>query len=625
MSGFTDDQREKVQTEVAGILASATFSASERHRRFLRFVVDQALKGETDKLNEFVLGFEVFDKNATFDPRIDSIVRVEARRLRERLKKYYLDEGSNDSIIITLRPRSFVPEFGEPAAGKPSSQARLRAWFPSHKLATIATGALVLSGIAGAVLLSLRDRRPPPPQTSSILVLPFQNLTPVPEQEMLGDSIADSIITELASMPGLRVISRGSAVQFKDSGRSPSEFAADLQVDYVVDGTVQIRHGLALISAKLTDTHSRSYVWAQTQETDLAKLPDFERELSRSIVSRIHIPLPPAGEGHVTRKRAATWEAYSAFLKGQYFLYQWDRGGAEKSVALFEESVSRDPKYAPAWAWLSQAYLLLIRRDDGQDAATIAKGRQAATNALALDDQLAEAHAAVGSYAALDWDWSNAARELRRAVELDPNWAHGHLMYAGMYLIPMGRIQEATREILHAHELDPLTQFTRLSLAEVFYLNRDYTRAITEYEDLRKPASSSNPPDGMYFLALSFLGKDKRAITEMSESALPGGDANPSWGVLGYLLAKSGDRPKAQSILNELLKISQQKYVPPIPIAILSVGLGNKDEAFRQLRVAVTRHVPSIIEIAVDPVFDPLRSDPRYDAILRDIGLKTAN
>lgn len=625
MTGLTDDKKARIQEQVARILSSTTFSGSERHRRFLRFVVDQALKGETEKLNEFVLGFEVFDKNASFDPRIDSIVRVEARRLRQRLRKYYQDEGLKDPIIITLRPRSFVPEFEESAGEKPSQPDHSRRWFPSRRMTVVGAIALLAGAIGGAVLLSFRDRRPPPPQMSSILVLPFQNLTPVPAQEMLGDSISDSIITELASVPGLRVISRGSSLQFKESGNSASQFAANLQVDYVVEGTVHMRKGLVVVSAKLTDTHSRSYVWAQTQETELDKLPEFERQLSVAIASRIHLPPPPAGAEHMTRKRAATWESYSAFLKGQYFLYQWDSGGAEKSVALFEEAVRGDPNYAPAWAWLSQAYLLLIYREDGQDAALIAKGRQAAAKSLSLDDQLAASHAAVGSYAALDWDWTSAEREFRRTVELDPGWAQGRLMYARNYLIPKGLIQEATREIMRAHELDPLTQFTRISLAEVLYFNREYARSVAEYADLRQPAAKNNPPDAMYFMALSFLGQSKRAATDLSQTLPEGAVAFPGQAILAYLQAKSGEKQKAQTILDELLKASHQRYTSPIPLAILSVGLDNRDEAFRQLATAVTRHVPSVVNIAVDPVFDPLRSDPRYDRILGDIGLKSSH
>ncbi|HWB98396.1 MAG TPA: hypothetical protein VG672_16915, partial [Bryobacteraceae bacterium] len=217
MSGIAEDRKLEIQKQLDRILSSAAFSGSERHRRFLGFVVNQALKGDTDKLNEFVLGFEVFNKNESFDPRIDSIVRVEARRLRDRLKKYYEDEGRNDPIVISLRPRSFVPEFQEPSPAPAPAAARagsLRAWLPSHKLAAIVMAAVLFGSAVTAVLLSLRWRRPSPPPSASILVLPFQNLAPAPGQEALGDAIADALITGLAGGPGLRVISRGSGIQF---------------------------------------------------------------------------------------------------------------------------------------------------------------------------------------------------------------------------------------------------------------------------------------------------------------------------------------------------------------------------------------------------------------------------
>lgn len=604
------------------LLSSTTFSGSERHRRFLAFVVDQALKGDTDKLNEFVLGFEVFDKNASFDPRIDSIVRVEARRLRERLKKYYDEEGKDDAIVVTLRPRSFVPEFHEPSTpGEPAGEG-WRRWLPSPRTSLLALTAVLFGAAVTVAALSFRQKRPAPPKTASILVLPFQALSPAASQALLGDAITDAIITGLAGSPGLRVISRGSGIQFKESGRPPYPFASDLQVDYIVEGTVRADAVRARVSAKMTDVRSQSYLWADTREINLDALGALERELTSAISSRIRIPLPPDSGDRVMRRRAANGPAYVSFLKGQYYWYQQDRGSTETSVRLFEEATRGDPNYAPAWAWLSQGYHLMILHDDGRDAALIARGRQAAQKALALDDHLAESHAAMGSYAALDWDWSGAEREFRRALELNPEWAQGHLMYAMLYLVPTGQTGAAVREMRRAHELDPLTKTTRTMLAEALYFNREYARVISETEDLRKPASNPSPEDRRYFLSLHLSGQGRRALDEIRQVTSSADEIPPATALLGYLLATNGERQQATVLFQRLLKQSKTNYISPLSIAMVSVGLGDLDETFRQLNQAVSRHIPSVCQAAVDPVFDPIRSDPRFDGIARSLGVK---
>jgi TolB-like protein len=619
MAELAEDRRQGIRDQLERILSSAAFSGSERHRQFLRYVVEQALKGDTDKLNEFVLGFEVFNKGESFDPRIDSIVRVEARRLRERLKRYYEEEGRGDPIVITLRPRSFVPAFEDAAAAHAPAGARLRAWLPSHKTVVVAVVALLCGAVGMAVFLRSRWGRPPRPPMASVVVLPFQQITPAPSQEWLGDGIADAVITGLAGIPGLRVISRGSGIQFQQSGQSPVQAAADLKVDYIVEGTVQVRGDRVLVSAKMTDTHSQSYVWAQTLEKEMAALADLEREITGAIASRIRVPQPPGMRDRIARRRPANGQAYGAFLKGQYYWFQWEDGGVEKSIALFEEALRGDPNYAPAWAWLSQGYHVQILREDGQNAAAISKGRQAAQKALALDDRSAEAHAAVASYAALDWDWSTAEREFRRAIELNPEWAHGHLMYATLCLLPTGRLREATAEVFRAHEIDPLSRFTRTMLAEVMYLSRDYARAMVEYEDLRKPANT--PANSHYFLSLAFSGKEKEALAEFRRTISATGERWPGLAVLGYLEARYGDRQKALAIRRRLVEASRTQPLPPLAAAQISVGLGDLDDVFRQLRQAVARHSPSVPQVVADPVFDPLRKDARFAEILRDLGI----
>ncbi|MGC4050080.1 MAG: hypothetical protein QM757_11905 [Paludibaculum sp.] len=333
MTGPAEDQKDSIRAELQRILASTAFSGSERHRKFLTFVVDQALKGDTEKLNEFVLGFEVFNKNESFDPRIDSIVRVEARRLRERLKKYYQEEGQADPLVITLRPRSFVPEFAprEAASSQPSSPTSLSSWLHSRRLWLVALAALLLGAVGTAAFLLLRPRPFVPPSTAAILVLPFQTFAGSPDPE-LGSALADSIISGLTGNPGLRVISRGSSIQFNETTGSRFERASSLGVDYIVEGSVRVTGTRASVSAKLTDVRTQSYLWADTRETDIARLTELERDLTQAIRARIRVSAPPPGAPRIPRRPAGSPQAYGAFLKGQYYWYQGNRDSLARSV-----------------------------------------------------------------------------------------------------------------------------------------------------------------------------------------------------------------------------------------------------------------------------------------------------
>lgn len=603
MNGLPEDRSQAIQAQLDKILASATFAGSDRHRQFLRFVVEQALKGETDKLNEFVLGFEVFKKGDSFDPRIDSIVRVEARRLRERLKKYYEDEGLGDPIVITLRPRSFVPQFDSPSAQAAVAAAPARTWRRTALYAGLAVAAIAV--IAAAVLLTTRRLRPAPPQTVSIAVLPFQNMPASADQSSVGNAITDAIITGLANVSGLRIVPGSSQ---------------DLKADYVVSGTVEQKAGRFRVSAKMTDTRAQSLILADTRESDEKGLMELQRGLTNAIAARVRVPLPPGGGDMVMRRRPANPEAYGIFLKGQYYWYQSEPGSVAKSIALLEDATRRDPDYSPAWAWLANSYLLEILHDEGRDASLIARGRQAAAKALSLDDQLSEAHAAVGSYAALDWDWTATQREFRRAVQLNPLWAQGHIMYSLMYLVPTGQLHDALFEALRAHEIDPSSRMNRVMLAQVLYFNREYARAISECEDLFSPVSRASPGSPAYFLSLSLSGQGARALKEVTAVGTPP-DGSPHQGLVGYLQAKNGESGAAKALLGKLEQPQAGVYVSPLTVAMVGVGLGDRELAFRQLRLAVERHIPGVIQVGVDPAFDPLRSDRQFAEILRPIGL----
>lgn len=597
----------EVQAQLDRLLSSSAFSGSDRHRQFLAYVVGQALTGDTSKLNEFVLGFEVFHRGETFDPRIDSIVRVEARRLRERLKKYYDEEGRGDPIVITLRPRSFVPQFERRAGPETASAPAWRMWLTSHsRMAVILAGLLCLL-ITAAVLLPRVMRPPGPPESASILILPFQTLSPASGQEYLGSAIADSIITGLGGSPGLRIVSKGGQAN-----------ASDPSADYIVEGTVQIKDSLLRVSVKMTDTRAQSYIWAETREAGLDDRAGLESALTNAIAARVKLPLPPGGGDMVRRRRAASPEAYATFLKGQYYWYQTDRASLEKSLDLFTKVTTLDPEYAPGWAWLSMTYQLQSLGPGPESQMIQSRSRQAAAKAMQLDDQLAEAHAAMAGCAALDWNWEQAGKGFRRTIQLNPAWSQGHLMYALWYLVPTGQTKEALGEVFRAHELDPWTRITRIMLAEVLYLNGEYSRAVAESEDLYNPAAPDTPGNRVYFLALSFSGQGKRALDAVG--SLPEDDPSPMAGLVGYLQARHGDKQKARAIRQRMLAGSGGRAASPMAVAMVSAGLGEHDEAIRQLTKAVSQRSPGVVQLAVDPVFEPLRADKRFASLVQTIG-----
>lgn len=617
MTGPPEEQKDAIRQQLQRILSSAAFAGSERHRRFLTFVVEQALKGDTEKLNEFVLGFEVFHKGDTFDPRIDSIVRVEARRLRERLKKYYQEDGPSDPLIVTLRPRSFVPEF-TPRERPAGTQSMASRWLHNRRVWLVAAVALVAGAAGTAGFFVLRPKPFGLDSMTSVLVLPFQTLRGAPDPE-LGTTISDALIAGLTGRPGVRVMARGSA---GGSTEARFQLAADLQADYIVEGAVRVTGSRAVVSAKMTDVHSQSYVWAETREGETGQMGALEQELTGAILSRIRRPAGARGKGPPGPARPATNpKAYGAFLKGQFYWYQGDPESLRRSVALFEETLHGDPNFAPAWAWLAQCYLLEVFQGDGRDAAVLAKGRAAAAKALALDGESAEAQAAAGSYAALDWNWPEAEVRFRKAIELNPSWAQGHMLFSMMYLVPTGHFPEAVRAMFQAHSLDPLTRITRSMLAEVLYFNRDYARAIAESEDLAQ-GQPGRPGSRAYVLSLCLSGQGKRAQAELAAQFEGKTDDPMGLALYGYVLGMNGERSKAEAVLQRLTQQGGRRPLPAMALAMLEVGLQKNEEALGHLREAVAQHVPACSQIAADPVFAGLRKDARFVGLLGQMGLR---
>jgi TolB-like protein len=381
---------ESVRTQLRKILSSSAFARSERLARFLNFTVEQTLEGRGDHLKEFVIGVEVFDKTEKYDPRMDPIVRVEARRLREKLRKYYETEGREDPLYIDFPTGTYAPLI----------QTR---------------DAMPVSG-AGAT-----------PCENAIAVLPFVNLSSEQENEYFSDGLTEELINALTKVDGLRVIAWSSAFQLKGKVRDIRRVADQLRVRAVLEGSVRRTLDRLRITAQLVDTRDGHYLWSETYERALKDVFAVQDEISSAIVGALRIKLTgPAGRSLITHY-TENLHAYHLYLKGRF---HWNKRTEEdfyKALGFFEQAIQIDPNYAPAYAGMADAYIMLGEHGAAPALSIMRKAKTAASRALEIDPRLAEAHVSLGSVAGLyEWKWPEAEHHFRRALELNPSYPTAH-------------------------------------------------------------------------------------------------------------------------------------------------------------------------------------------------------
>ncbi len=355
---------ESVRTQLRKILSSSAFARSERLARFLNFTVEQTLSGRGENLKEFVIGVEVFDKDEKYDPRMDPIVRVEARRLREKLRKYYETEGLDDPLYIDFPTGAYVPLVKTHEAVRASSP--------------VAT-----------------------PAENAIAVLPFVNLSSEQENEYFSDGLTEELINALTKVEGLRVVAWSSAFQLKGKARDIRRIAEQLRVRAVLEGSVRRTADRLRISAQLVDSKDGHYLWSETYERPIKDVFTIQDEISSAIVGALRIKLTgPAGRSLITRY-TENLQAYHLYLKGRFY---WNKRTEEdfyKALGFFEQAIQIDPKYAPAYAGMADAYIMLGEHGSVPALSIMRKARVSASRALEIDPSLAEAHVSLGSVASL--------------------------------------------------------------------------------------------------------------------------------------------------------------------------------------------------------------------------------
>ena len=498
---------------------------------------------------------------------------------------------------------------------------------PSRGRVIVAAAALFLVVLATtAVWVFYRYYVLPPqnPQIHSLAVLPLENLSRDPNQDFFAEGMTDALINDLAQIGNLRVISRTSIMQFRNTRRPLPEIARVLNVDAVVEGSVVWSNDRVRITVELIQATSDKHLWAQSYERNLTDILKLQDEVSRAIAGEIQVSLTPDVSQRLSSSKQVDAEAYQLYMKGRYFWVRRTEESVNRAISYFQQAIQKDQNYAAAYSGLADCYSSLgFSFDIGslppQEAQP--KAIAEANKALQLDDSLAEAHNSL-AYTKLnyDWDWAGSEEQFRRSLKLNPNYANAHHWYAHL-LLSAGRFDEALAESNRALELDQLSPIMNVHLGWHYYFTRQYDRAL---EQLNKTLEL-DPTYGLayWYRGLAYEQKHMypEALREMAhgEELLKGNVVIES--DIARLYAVSGNRAQAETVITDLKRLSRRKYVNSFEIAIIYVGLGQKNEAFGWLEKAYRERSDLLVYLKVDPRLDSIRADPRFVNLVRRVGI----
>jgi TolB-like protein/DNA-binding winged helix-turn-helix (wHTH) protein/Tfp pilus assembly protein PilF len=459
-----------------------------------------------------------------------------------------------------------------------------------------------------------------------LAVLPFENLTGDPSQDYFSDGLTEEMISQLGDLDPehVGVIARTSVMHYKHSQERLDQIGRALGVQYVLEGSVRRDSDRLRIAAQLIQTSDQTHLWTREYDRELSNVFALQGEIAREIADQVQLTLghihETASPGVQPATSAKAFEAYDLYLKGRYFWNKRTRESLQQAVEYFQQAVDKDPAYARGYAGLAESYALMGGYTGSPPKEFMVKARSAAARALELDEQLPEAHTARAVIAQdYDWDWQTAEKEYRRAIQLDPNFATGHHWYAECLAL-QGRFDEAFSEIEIARKLDPLSLIIATDYGAILYFSRQYDRAIQQFHGVLE-----REPDFPRAHMLVWAYAQKGLFAEaLADAETQGGrrDDNPwRWATIAYTSSRSGDQSKARVALEQLRKVKERRAVDSLCFTVAYLGLRNNDEALHWLEKAYQEHSSSLTALKVDPTYDPLRSDPRFQELLRRIGL----
>ncbi len=489
---------------------------------------------------------------------------------------------------------------GLPAAPPPGSR--------KHRVYAMGMIAAIALGLALYLLLGGRGKA-----IDTLAVLPFANAGNDPNTEYLSDGITDSITNNLAQLPGLRVTARSMVFGYKGKPVNPQQAGRDLKVRAVLTGSVAQRGDLLIIRTELVDVADASQLWGEQYQRKLADILAIEAEISKEISQKLRLKLTGEDRSRLAKRPTRNTEAYQLYLQGRYYWNKITAEGLKKAADSFQQAIDKDPSYAQAYSGLADSYNMLGLLF-APPKEMFPKAKAAALRALALDDTIAEAHTSLGVVRYyFEWDWPGAETEFKRAIELDPGYALGHYYY-GHFLGAMGRIAEGMPETRRAQALDPLALQIHANVGIQLYFARQFDQSI-EWSRKTLELDPNHRPALMY-LGMAYL--EKAMYSEAIEALRKGGGSPHR---LGLAYARAGRTAEARKIVEELEDRAKTTYISPSAMADIYAALGQNEQAFRWLEKAYEDRNAQLAFLKVDPKVDSLRTDRRFQDLLRRIGL----
>jgi len=549
--------------------------------------------------------------------------------------KYCLDDGA---LLLdgpgTIEPATLVIP-GVPTTDSPTRTFGARqtedARASGSRAAAASSRNFLTAGVLGLIFIAALgvgsyywlNREPSAKQIKSVAVMPFVNESEDAEIDYLSDGMTESLISSLSELPDLTVKARSSLFRFKGKDADSKTIGAQLDVQALVNGRL-VKHGDDLtVYVELVEPQTGNRTWGNQYKRKISDLISLQNEIARDLSNKLKSKLSASEQQRLSKNYTTNVEAYQLYLKGRFHLFKLTPAGIQTGIAYFQQAIDLDPDYALAYVGLAAANRALVLSTDMPPREFFPKAKAAAQKAVEIDDTLAEAHAVLGfTIFWYDWDWAAAEKEFRRALELNPNSADAHWGFGHLYS-NTGRHDEALAQIKAARELDPLSLI--ISASEGLYLI-DARRPDEGLAKLQKTLEL----EPNYWFAHMFASVaycDKGMYDQAIEAARKAKEFNPAssqpTAYLSYALSRSGRQAEARSLLNEMLKPADDRYIPPYHVALIYAGLGDREQTLAWLERGIIQRDPKMTFLNVDNHWNDVKNDPRFQKILAEVGFKT--